>query len=438
MRNATILFLEEEPGLQDDLKSHLRSQNLTVFESEACSEANRAFVEHEPDLVVLATSSTDLQNDLETVEEIRDADKATPIILITTSSSETKVLAAFRAGVNDYFTGSFSNSALASSIDRLLQDGHPDRPPPLLGDRLIGGSEAIREIREYLPHVAATDCTVLITGETGTGKELAAELIHESSPRRKRPFVCINSAALPDTLLESELFGHERGSFTGAISLQRGKFELADGGTVFLDEIGDMSLFAQAKILRIIETKKLSRVGGQRRLPLDIRIIAASNQDLEKRVNEGKFRADLFYRLAVAQVHFPPLRERKDDIVPLFEHYISELNRKLGKNVQGFTEKAMTVLLKYDWPGNVRELKNILEATFINLRSRRISITDFPKRFQRRLEAAEGLPTTEREQLLSALYATNWNKSKAAEKLHWSRMTLYRKMSKYHIFSSHP
>jgi transcriptional regulator with PAS, ATPase and Fis domain len=284
--------------------------------------------------------------------------------------------------------------------------------------------------------VAPTQSTVLITGETGTGKELAAELIHRNSSRHKKPFVCINCAALPENLVESELFGYERGAFTGAIASKQGKFEQAEGGTVFLDEIGDMSPYAQAKILRAIEIKEVYRLGGKGSISLNVRVIAATNQDIERLVAQEKFRKDLYYRFNVAMVHLPPLRDRKEDIPPLLGHYIRELNQRFGREVEGFTQEAMESLLHYDWPGNIRELKNLLEATFINLPSRKIAFMDLPKQFQRRLQETEGLPKSERDQVLSALFATKWNKSKAAQKLHWSRMTLYRKMAKYHIVTS--
>ncbi|MBW2121697.1 MAG: sigma-54-dependent Fis family transcriptional regulator, partial [Deltaproteobacteria bacterium] len=287
--------------------------------------------------------------------------------------------------------------------------------------------------KAYLLKVAATDSTVLITGETGTGKELAAEMIHKKSPRHKKPFVCINCAALPDTLLESELFGFERGAFTGALASKQGKFELARGGTVLLDEIGDMSHYAQAKLLRAIEKKEVSHLGGKQDIPVDVRVIAATNQDPEQMVAQGKFRKDLYYRLNVARIHLPPLHDQKEDILCLLNHYMAEMNRRFRRRVEGFTEEALASLLHYDWPGNVRELKNLLEATFINLPSRRITFLDLPEPFRRRLKEVRNIPQAERNRLLSALFATNWNKSKAAQKLSWSRMTLYRKMAKYHI-----
>jgi transcriptional regulator with PAS, ATPase and Fis domain len=309
-------------------------------------------------------------------------------------------------------------------------------PESNLDATMIGGSSAMREIKAYLLKVATTDCTVLITGETGTGKELAAEMIHRSSPRHSSPLVCINCAALPESLLESELFGYERGAFTGAYSTYAGKLKLAEGGTVFFDEIGDMTAYAQAKILRAIEGKEVYRLGGKKGISINVRVIAATNQGPEKLVADGRLREDLYHRLNVARVHLPPLRERKEEILPLLNHYTRVLNRRYGRETEGFTEEALASLLKYNWPGNVRELKNLLEATFINLPSRKIAFMDLPKMFQKKLKELEGLPQGERDRVLSALFACNWNKSKAAQKLHWSRMTLYRKMAKHQILTS--
>jgi transcriptional regulator with PAS, ATPase and Fis domain len=295
----------------------------------------------------------------------------------------------------------------------------------------------MRTVKSYISRAAVTDSTILITGESGTGKELAAELIHRSSLRNEKPLVCVNCAALPDSLLESELFGYERGAFTGAAGAQRGKFEQANGGTILLDEIGDMDLHAQAKILRTIESKEVCRLGGNKSTPLDVRFLAATNQDLERLLTEKKFRLDLYYRLNVARIHLPPLRERKDDILDLFNYYIRELNRRFGRAVVGFTDEALDHLMRYDWPGNVTELKNLCEAIFINLPAKKISFLDLPYLYQKQLKEAESLTQSERERLLSALFTTNWNVSKAARKLNWSRITVYRKLEKYHIRKPH-
>jgi two-component system response regulator HydG/two-component system response regulator AtoC len=298
---------------------------------------------------------------------------------------------------------------------------------------MIGESRVMREVRSYVERVARTDSNVLITGETGVGKELVAEMIHARSPRSGKPCVAINCAAIPDTLLESELFGFERGAFTGADRCREGTLKSADGGSVFFDEIGDMGLVAQAKILRAIEAREVRRLGGGSRVPLDVRVISATNQDLERLVAEGRFRKDLYYRLKVACIDLPPLRERLDDLDLLFAHYIDCFNRQYGRQVEGFTPEALAQLRCYDWPGNIRELKNLVEAMFVNLDGQRITHFDLPEAFRNRLAAPPDASVSERERLVEALFVTRWNKSKAAEALKWSRMTLYRKLAKYHV-----
>jgi transcriptional regulator with PAS, ATPase and Fis domain len=297
---------------------------------------------------------------------------------------------------------------------------------------MIGESRSMQEVKAYLSRVASTDSNILITGETGTGKELAAEFVHRESSRRNRPFITVNCAAIPDSLLESELFGYERGAFTGAQTSRDGKLKTADGGTIFLDEIGDMSASAQAKILRAIDGKEIQRLGGAG-ISIDVRIIAATNQELETMVRAEKFRKDLYFRLNVARVHLPPLRERKEDIASIVSLYLRDFNNRLSRNVAGLTDAAWECFLAYHWPGNIRELKNLLESVLIHTSSGEISPSDLPRCVR---EAGDGTCTAledERKRVLSALVSTNWNKSKAADKLNWSRMTLYRKMAKYQV-----
>jgi transcriptional regulator with PAS, ATPase and Fis domain len=337
---------------------------------------------------------------------------------------------------------SLSCETLAASLNRCLSDILPGTPPvayetptcgSINGQPLIGESPSMQEIKTNIDRVATTDSNVLITGETGTGNELVADLIHRKSLCYQGPLVSINCVAIPDGLLESELFGYERGAFTGAHALKEGQLRLADGGTAFFDEIGDMNPYAQAKILRAIEGKTIYRLGGKRRIPLNIRVIAATNQDLEQLVSQEKFRKDLYFRLNVARIHLPPLRERKEDIGLLCQYYLGELNDRCGRQVEGFTDDVLDWMIRYDWPGNVRELKNLLEATFVNAPCGKVALTDLPEQFRQRVRETASLPQDERERLLSALFSTNWNFSKAAQQLHWSRMTLYRKLGKYQI-----
>src|SRR5215831_1473874 len=302
---------------------------------------------------------------------------------------------------------------------------------------LIGSSLAIWKVKTFLRKVAQTGSHVLITGETGTGKELAAQYIHHHSARRARPLVTINCAALPDGLLESELFGYERGAFTGATSSYAGKLKLADGGTVLFDEIGDMSPYAQAKILRVIETKEVYPLGGRRSVPLDIRIMAATNRDLDQRMASNEFRQDLYFRLNVARVHLPRLGERKEDIPLLTNHFVQKFSAQFGRAIEGFSDEAMERLLSHDWPGNIRQLMNLIERIFIDPPQEKITVADLPESMQHRPSVGQETLPAEREILLYTLSQTNWNKTQAAERLHWSRMTLYRKIAKYHIVPSH-
>ncbi len=403
-----------------------------------------------PDLLVLATGPDRPEQALESVRRLRGDDAALPVVLLAGASSEELAVAALKAGVDDYFRTPCPLDPVVESVRRLLAARPPvTRPgngpaaarsaaPPPQGPRLVGSSGPIRTILDTVRRIAPTDTTVLITGETGTGKDLVARLIHHQSPRRRQPFVCVNCAAVPDSLLESELFGHERGAFTGAVAQRRGEFERATRGTLFLDEIGDMSPRAQVKILRALETREVYRLGGQRAIPVDIRVVAATNHDLERMVAEGTFREDLFYRLHVVRLHLPPLRDRKEDLPHLSNHCLERLRARLGLRTEGLTAGALGYLLRHDWPGNVRELQNLIESVAVTRPSRTISTEDLPEAFRRRLERPEALPTDEKERLLAALLASNWNKSRAARKLRCSRMTLYRRLAKHRIPASGP
>lgn len=306
---------------------------------------------------------------------------------------------------------------------------------------MIGSSKPLLDIKLALARIAASNCTVLITGETGTGKELAAEFVHANSMRRDRPFTCINCAAIPDSLLENELFGHSRGAYTGADATYDGLLTAANGGTVFLDEIGDMSLSAQAKILRVIEKKEVCRIGATRPTRLDIRFVAATNQNLEAKGNEGSFRRDLFFRLSVALVHLPPLRERKEDLPLLLKHYCHEFRPGPQLRPIEFSEASIRLLLHYNWPGNIRELKNLAESMSIAGIAGPIEPVHLPEKLRppeiHRTETyrTETATIAERESLISALSWAGGNKAAAARRLNWSRMTLYRKLTKHQIFS---
>jgi len=433
MRKKTIFILNGGAIPGEELK--VRLQRLGYEASMEQGELSGLSLVQEgfADLLIVGCRETDPDHDFDMVKRIRESDRIVPIVIVSTNGSKAHAIAAFRAGASDYLDFPCPLEKLEGRIQANLSPSKEVSGRRDVSKPMVGNSRAMREINHFIRRVAATDSTVLITGETGTGKELVASLIHGQSGRRTKPFVCVNCAALPDALVESEMFGYERGAFTGAVSARLGKFEVANGGTIFLDEISDMSPFAQAKMLRTIESKEIYRLGGRKVIPLDVRVTAATNRDPETLISEGKFREDLYYRLNIARVHLPPLRERKQDLRRLIASGIEKLNQKYGRNVQGLSAEAMVFFVRYDWPGNVRELMNLLEAAFINLPEREIVFADLPRLFQQKLKASENVPMDEKKHILLALLETKWNKAEAARKLHWSRMTLYRKITKYHI-----
>lgn len=389
----------------------------------------------EANLVVIGATTGLNRTGIALTRSIRLRDPRCAVVLFSETSSEAFALEAMRAGASDLLASTASWSEIAAAVGRLagsVETAVDESAPLAGGGRMIGASVSARGVRESIRNAAATDSNVLITGETGTGKELVADLIHRNSARASRPMVCINCAAIPDTLLESELFGYERGAFTGALTSTPGKLEQAAGGTIFFDEIGDMSPYAQAKILRAIESREVHRLGGRRPIRLDVRVIAATNRDLDDLAMNDAFRKDLYFRINVARVHLAPLRERQSDIPPLIDHYVREFNRTFRNDVCDVDPETLDRLLGYAWPGNVRELRNVIESVFGSQPAGRIVWMDLPEWLRRRLGERTAAPG-EQERIISALAATNWNKSKAAAHLHWSRMTLYRKLAKYQI-----
>ncbi len=315
---------------------------------------------------------------------------------------------------------------------------HPQKDPQAPDDPLVGETAQMRTLKAYLATVATTDSNVLITGETGTGKELVAQQLHRASRRRNKPFVCINCAAIPESLIESELFGYDRGAFTGATSARAGKLQQANGGTVFFDEIGEMSRFAQAKILRAIEAKEIYPLGAQRSVQLNVRVIAATNRDLEAMIRDDSFRSDLYFRLKVVRLTLPPLRDRLSDIPLLVRHWLPALNATFGRQVTTVTADVLRSLMTHSWPGNVRELKNVLEISFLHLPPHATTLASLPEPLDLLSTGVTDGGGDEREQLLSALVATRWNISETARRLHWSRMTIYRRLAKYELPVTRP
>ena len=435
--NPMLIIIAGNGCLIESIAAPLAERGLAWTLASPGEPALKAIGRHRPALVMMDSGSDDDRRVLDRLAAVSARYPEIPVLLIARRSSEVLAIGALKRGVADYFKAPVETDDLMAGIDRLLaahcrrplQAGCDDR----FAQKMVGRSRIMTDLRAQLERVSLVDSTVLITGETGTGKELAAELIHASSGRADKAMVNVNCAAVPDSLVESELFGHTRGAFTGAVAARAGRFEQARGGTVFLDEIGDMTPFAQAKILRVIEEKTIAPLGGGSSRSLDFRLVAATNRDPEALMAEGTFRNDLFYRLNVARVHMPSLREHRDDIPLIVDHCIRKLNRKFNRDIQGLRPEAIDLLYRYDWPGNVRELMNVLEGAYVNMPFEKIAYTDLPTYFKNKLIEYQHASSDERKRIISALLETNWNKSTAAKRLKWSRMTLYRKIEKYNI-----
>jgi DNA-binding NtrC family response regulator len=429
---AIIAILTSNPAVRHCCVSQIASLGHEVLE-ERLSSSGIHDIPRRAHLAVVECSPDASDPGLECVRRAHRRQNPTPIVIIASESSEGLAIAGVRLGARDYLKHPFTQEEVAATLHRCLP---ANEQLGELDGAIIGNSTLMESVKTLIRRVAPTNCSVMITGETGTGKEVVAQHVHRLSSRRHKSIVCVNCAAIPESLLESELFGYEKGAFTGAVSARDGKLKQADGGTVFFDEIGDMSLQAQAKILRAIEAKEIYPLGGNRRVRIDIRVIAATHRDLESMAREERFRSDLLFRLNVARIKLPPLRERPSDILPLIEHLLPQYNQRFGCHVEGFSEEALCQIREYSWPGNVRELKNVLEVIFLNLPSRKITAAELPDQVRTFWRSSEGLPQAERERMLSALFETHWNISEAARKLHWSRMTLYRKLAKHHIVKS--
>jgi DNA-binding NtrC family response regulator len=453
MVGPQVLLQHEDNRVRVMWRQRLAAAGFTVAEASSLREdvARILVKEDPPEILVCGELSGSADASFEVIRQVRERRPPMAIIFVATQSSEALAIRALRAGVTDYIRQPLQVEELVASVTRILgrirtssesylnSKRLDDESSPLekiLGRPFIGDSPIMREVKSHLLRVAVTDSNVLITGETGTGKELAAQLIHHASSRKSKPLVSVNCAAIPETLLESELFGYERGAFTGAQWANAGLLERADGGTLFLDEVGEMSPVAQAKVLRIIETKELSRLGGRETIRVNVRFVSATNQNIETLMNERRFRPDLYYRLNVLRVKLPPLRERKQDLPVLISYYVQELNRQFGRQVEGFSNASYQRLLAYDWPGNIRELRNLLEAAFVNASPGNATHIDLPAECGVVEDCAGG--TEERDRVLSALLSTKWNKSAAAKQLRWSRMTLYRKMTRYQLLDARP
>lgn len=379
-----VLVADDERLMAEMLEEMLRADGMLVEIAHTGREALEKFRSLDFDLVLLDLRMPEMHG-LEVLQEMRKEDPNTPVIVITAYGSVDNAVEALKMGAYDFITKPFKIEELRNAVARALEVEQLRREKEYLLSELqeefhfegvIGESPKMKEVMRVAQLVAKTDATVLISGESGTGKELLARSIHYQSHRKDRPFVVVNCGAITETLLESELFGHEKGAFTGAYTRKPGKFELADGGTIFLDEIGEMSPAMQVKLLRVLQEKTFERVGGTTPITVDVRIIAATNRDLKRAVREGAFREDLYYRLNVIPIYLPPLRERKEDLPLLCDYLIARHCRKLHKKIRGISPQAMRVLRKYHWPGNIRELDNVLERAIILTQDDIIGVDD--------------------------------------------------------------
>ena len=448
-KRARILVVDDEESHRIMLRAVLQEEGYEVAEAADGPDAIRA-VEQEPfDLILLDIRMTTMDG-IEALTEIRKLSPFVPVLMMTAYASVKTAVEALKAGAFEYLTKPLDIEELKILMEKALEHYHLREENLALRERLgdrfdfskiIGKSEKMKELFDLLAQVAPTDATVLILGESGTGKELVANALHHNSPRANQPFIKVACAALPETLLESELFGHEKGAFTGAIARKEGRFQLAHRGAIFLDEVGEMSATTQAKILRVLQEKEFEPLGSTRTVKVDVRVIAATNKDLEKEVREGRFREDLFYRLNVVPVSLPPLRERKEDIPALASHFLSIYREKNKKELREISGKALDLLVRYDWPGNIRELENCIERAVVIARGEIIAPADLPPQIQALSSEKEelgvhfpsgiSLQEVEKALILKTLEDTGGNRSRAAEILGINRRTLQMKLKEY-------
>jgi two-component system response regulator PilR (NtrC family) len=453
---ARILVVDDEVSMIEFLEYLLRKEGYEVQSSQDGAKALDMIAEDPGyDLVISDIRMPGLDG-LQLLRTTRSQDPDTPFLFVTAHATSETAIEALKLGAFDYITKPFEIEKFKNLISHALATRDLKRKVRLLeselnpqGTDLIGTSAPMLEIYKLVGTIATTDSTVIISGESGTGKEMVARAIHNVSPRREHPFVSINCGAFPETLLESELFGYMKGAFTGAIGNKKGLFETASGGTLFLDEIGEMSAAMQVKILRALQDKKVRRVGGTEEIRFEARVIAATNRDLAKEIEAGRFREDLYYRLAVIPISIPPLRDRRADILPLVRHFTQKYNRKLDRAIKGITEEALQILEQYRWPGNVRELENVIERALTLETHDFIQKERLPEHIQRGgsprqaavpcFTADEGidlenyLKDVERQIIEQALWLVNGNQTKAAEVLRLSYRSLRHRMESLQI-----
>ncbi|RPJ60741.1 MAG: sigma-54-dependent Fis family transcriptional regulator [Acidobacteria bacterium] len=452
-----ILVVDDEKQIRRILSVLLTEHNYEVAEASSGEEALRLQPEFQPALVLLDLSMPGMDG-LETLKQLMQTASPPEVIMMTAFGTIRSAVEAMRLGAFDYLSKPFDNEALLLTVDRALERRRLSREVEALRTELetrygfseiIGLSSRMQEVFRMMAKVARVDATVLITGESGTGKELVARAIHRRSARCPGPFVSVNCSAIPDTLVESEFFGSERGAFTDARESRAGKFETAHSGSLFLDEIGDLALDAQAKLLRVLQERQVTRLGGTRSRSVDVRVICATNRNLEQAVSRGEFREDLYWRINVVNIKLPPLRDRKDDLPLLIDHFLDHFNKELGLTVKTIGRDAKALLLAYDWPGNVRELENTLCRAMILCECSTLSVQDLPPRIKGESEAAESSPGGERSEvklsdavsqmteriertlIVSRLAHLRGNRTLTAQSLGVSRKTLFNKMRQY-------
>lgn len=437
-----ILVVDDEKIFRESLFHWFEEEGFDVTPVDSGEEALKVYDVDRFDIILLDIKMPGMSG-LDLLAKIKQIDPHATVIMITAFASVSTAIQALKEGAYDYVTKPVDPDELTHLIHKALKDKELLRENIKLRERiddlirpdnLIGESPQMRKIYELINTVANADTTVLIYGESGTGKELVAKAIHINSPRKYFPMITVNCGALPETLLESELFGHERGAFTGAQYKRKGKFEIADNGTVFLDEIGLVSAKTQIDLLRVIETKHFTRVGGNDLIPSNFRVICATNEPLDQLVKEGRFREDLYYRLNVFSITIPPLRDRREDIPLLADHFLKKYAEGMNKSIRNISKDAMEFLVNYDWPGNVRELENAIERAVVIRRSGDIKAEDLPFNIHdRKHDVEEDLESMEKKHIIKMLEKYSYNISKVAKVLGIDRVTLYNKMSKYNI-----
>lgn len=444
MGHIRILVVDDELIVRESLIGWLKKGGYDVDSASSGAEALERLKEKEYDLVFIDIKMPDM-NGIDVLKNLKESSPNTLVIMITAYGSVETAVEAMKLGASDYLMKPFEPEHLVLLVEKLLQQKKIIEENLFLREQvskrtkyqeLIGSAPCMQKLFEMIEEVAAVDSPVLIQGETGTGKELIAKAIHSKSPRRFGPFVAINCGAFPEGLLETELFGHEVGAFTGAVKARKGRIEIAHGGTLFLDEIGEIPLKMQVDLLRVLEEKRFQRVGGREYIPVDFRFISATHKNLEEEIRQGRFRKDFYFRLNVIEIYVPPLRERKEDIPLLAQHFLQKFRRETNKPVTIISKEALNLLTSYDWPGNVRELENAIERAVVLAKSRTLTKDDFsfllrPRFLYDQPEEPKSLEEVERRHIEKILSETDWNISKAAKILGVNRTTLHAKIKKY-------